>query len=124
MNSSICKSVMIAMLTVLLASATVNAQWSVPSSDVVIIRGGWLFDGISDTRRKNTGIVIRDGRFVEIDANLSDKNLSTARVISLTESETILPGMIDLHAHYNFDLVDAGRAEEVIYNGIIFLATE
>ena len=110
------------MLTVLLASATVNAQWAVPSSDVVIIRGGWLFDGISDTRRKNTGIVIRDGRFVEIDANLSDKNLSTARVIRLTESETILLGLIDLHAHYNFDLVDAGRAEEVVYNGIIFLA--
>ena len=122
MNSSICKLVVIATLTVLLAPATVNAQWSAPSSDVVIIRGGWLFDGISETRRKNTGIVIRDGRFVEIDADISDKNLSTARVISLTESETILPGMIDLHAHYNFDLVDAGRAEEVVYNGIIFLA--
>ncbi len=52
MNLSIGKSVMITMLTVLLASATVNAQWSVPSSDVVIIRGGWLFDEISDTRRK------------------------------------------------------------------------
>jgi len=30
--------------------------------------------------------------------------------------------MIDLHAHYNFDLVDNGRVEEVVYNGIVFLA--
>jgi imidazolonepropionase-like amidohydrolase len=30
--------------------------------------------------------------------------------------------MIDLHAHYNFDLVDVGRVEEVVNNGIIFLA--
>ena len=28
--------------------------------------------------------------------------------------------MIDLHAHYNLDLVDAGRVEEVVYNGICF----
>ncbi len=31
-------------------------------------------------------------------------------------------GRIDLHAHYNLDLVDNGRVEEVIYNGIVFLA--
>ena len=30
--------------------------------------------------------------------------------------------MIDLHAHYNLDLVDNGRVEEVVYNSIIFLA--
>ena len=30
--------------------------------------------------------------------------------------------MIDLHAHYNFDFIDEGRAEEVVNNGIIFLA--
>jgi imidazolonepropionase-like amidohydrolase len=42
--------------------------------------------------------------------------------MELQDSDTILPGMIDLHAHYNFDLVDNGRVEEVVYNGIIFLA--
>ena len=48
--------------------------------------------------------------------------LITANVINLGETDTILPGMIDLHAHYNFDLVDNGRVEEVVYNGIVFLA--
>ena len=109
-------------LCLLLAPAAVHAQWSVPPSDQIIVRGGWLFDGISDTRRRNTGIVIRDGIFAEIDADLEESILTAANVIDLTDSETIMPGMIDLHAHYNFDLVDNGRAEEVAYNGIIFLA--
>ncbi len=76
-----------------------NAQWTEPSVDELIIRGGWLFDGISDTRRQNSGIVIRDGTILEVDADLKDAVLSAATVIDLTESDTILPGMIDLHAH-------------------------
>jgi imidazolonepropionase-like amidohydrolase len=109
-------------LCLLLTAGAAHAQWSQPFSDQVVIRGGWLFDGVSDSRRRNTGIVIRDGIFVEIDADLEDRVLTGANVIDLTHSETIVPGMIDLHAHYNFDLVDKGRAEEVVYNGIIFLA--
>jgi len=116
------KSLGLTALCLLLAPAGIYAQWSEPSSDQIIIRGGWLFDSVSDTRRRNTGIVIRDGIFVEIDADLEERILSGSNEIDLTDSETILPGMIDLHAHYNFDLVDKGRAEEVVYNGIIFLA--
>jgi imidazolonepropionase-like amidohydrolase len=122
MRAFIRKSLSTTALCLLLASAAVHAQWSEPSSDQIIVRGGWLFDGISDTRRRNTGIVIRDGIFAEIDAELEESVLTAANVIDLTDSETIIPGMIDLHAHYNFDLVDNGRAEEVAYNGIIFLA--
>ena len=122
MHAFIRKSLGITALCLLLALTAVHAQWSEPSSDQIIIRGGWLFDSVSDTRRRNTGIVIRDGIFVEIDVELEERVLTGANVIDLTDSETIIPGMIDLHAHYNFDLVDNGRAEEVVYNGIIFLA--
>ena len=111
-----------AVLSVLLAPAPANAQWSEAGSGELIIRGGWVFDGVSDTRQKNTGIVIRNGKFAAIDADLQGKVPAEASVIDLSDAETILPGMIDLHAHYNFDLVDKGRAEEVVYNGIIFLA--
>ena len=103
-------------------AASASAQWSEPAADEIIVRGGWLFDGVSDTRRQNTGIVIRDGKFAEVDADLQEQVLAAANVIDLTEDDTILPGMIDLHAHYNFNLVDVGRTEEVVYNGIIFLA--
>ena len=109
-------------LILLFLSCASYAQWSKPPSEEIVIRGGWLFDGISDTRRLNKGIVIREGKIIEIDANIQGGNLSGTNVIDLTESETILPGMIDLHAHYNFDLVDVGRVEEVVNNGIIFLA--
>ncbi len=122
MYAFIQKSLGITALCLLLAPTAFHAQWSEPDSDQIIIRGGWLFDSVSDTRRRNTGIVIRDGIFVEIDADLEERVLTGASVIDLTDSETIIPGMIDLHAHYNFDLVDNGRAEEVVYNGVIFLA--
>ena len=122
MNFSIIRFFNTTALILLLVSATAYSQWSEPPQEEIIIRGGWLFDGISDTRRQNTGIVIQQGKIVEVDANLQDKTFSTTNVIDLTDLETILPGMIDLHAHYNFDLVDEGRVEEVVYNGIIFLA--
>ena len=113
-----------ALVSILLsvAAGTASAQWSQAATGELIVRGGWLFDGVSESRRRNSGIVIRDGLFVEIDAELGDRIASADNVIDLTDSDTILPGMIDLHAHYNLDLVDNGRAEEVIYNGIIFLA--
>ena len=68
--------------------------------------------------------MIREGKIVEVDANIQGGNLSGTNVIDLTESETILPGMIDLHAHYNFDFIDEGRAEEVVNNGIIFFTSQ
>ena len=98
------------------------AQWAEAEEGQLVIRGGWLFDSVSDERRPNTGIVIRDGRIVAVDADVQQQVLSTANVIDLAESDTILPGMIDLHAHYNLDLVDNGRVEEVVFNGIVFLA--
>ncbi len=105
-----------------LVPALAIAQWSTPSQDDVVIRGGWLFDGITDDRRRNSGIIIKEGTFAAIDADLDNAVLSSTNVIDLSDTDTILPGMIDLHAHYNFDLVDNGRAEEVEFNGVIFLA--
>ena len=106
----------------LFASLTANAQWSDPEPGALVIRGGWLFDSVSDTRRRNTGIVIRDGSIVEVDADVAQLVVTADNVLDLQESDTVLPGMIDLHAHYNLDLVDKGRVEEVVHNGTIFLA--
>lgn len=96
------------------------AQWSDVSKGQLVIRGGWLFDGISDTRRHNSGIIITNGRITGIDDG--EPAPAGAKVIELNDNETILPGFIDLHAHYNFDLVDKGRVEEVVHNGTVFLA--
>jgi imidazolonepropionase-like amidohydrolase len=105
-----------------LAAVDANAQWSRPSAEVVVVLGGWLFDGVSDARKRNTGIVIRDGKFAEVGADLKGREFPKARLIDLDDDATILPGMFDLHAHYNLDLVDAGRVEEMRNNAILFLA--
>lgn len=88
----------------------------------MVVRGGWLFDGVSEARRRNAGIVIRDGEFAEVDADLETRIFPEARIIELADDATLLPGMFDLHPHYNLDLVDAGRAEEMRNNAILFLA--
>ena len=106
----------------MLLAATSDAQGAEPSAEVVVLRGGWLFDGIADARIRNTGIVIRDGKFSEVGADLKGRKFPKARVIDLDDDATILPGMFDLHAHYNLDLVDAGRAEEMRNNAMLFLA--
>jgi len=93
MNSSTVKMRFTTALVCLITAAA-NGQWSETSSDEIVIRGGWLFDGISDSRRQNSGIVIRDGKIVQVDASLQDTVLSATTVIDLAESDTILPGMI------------------------------
>jgi imidazolonepropionase-like amidohydrolase len=110
------------MVPLLLAPQLALAQWTTGQEGQLVIRGGWLFDSVSDERRPNTGIVIQAGKFVEVDAAVQLQISSTAKVVDLAESDTILPGMFDLHAHYNLDLVDKGRVEEVVSNGIVFLA--
>jgi imidazolonepropionase-like amidohydrolase len=110
------------MAPLLLAQHLALAQWAEGQQGRLVLRGGWLFDSVSDERRPNTGIAIEDGKIVEVDAGVQQQVLNTPDVVDLAETDTILPGMIDLHAHYNLDLVDKGRVEEVVYNGIVFLA--
>ena len=99
-----------------------NAQWTGPVQNELTIVGGWLFDGTTNELRTNPGIVIRNGRIVAV-GSLSETEFSEgAPVVELDSKATILPGFIDLHAHYNYDLIDQGRVEEVRYTGIIFLA--
>jgi adenine deaminase len=110
------------MVLVLLAPQLALAQWTAGQEGQLVIRGGWLFDGVGDERRRNTGLIIQDGKIAEVDAEVHEQVLSTAKVVDLAEADTILPGFIDLHAHYNLDLIDEGRVEEVVSNGIVFLA--
>ncbi|HIL82642.1 MAG TPA: amidohydrolase [Pseudomonadales bacterium] len=110
------------MMLIMLATQLVMAQRTEGQEGQLVIRGGWLFDSVSDKRRPNAGIVISDGKIVAVDAEVKQQVLNTAKVIDLADNDTVLPGMIDLHAHYNLDLVDKGRVEEVVYNGIVFLA--
>ena len=66
----------------------------------VVIRGGWLFDGVADARVQNEGILIRGGKFLNVAGGLGSYEVQGALVIDLDDEETIMPGMFDLHAHH------------------------
>ena len=105
-----------------LTPALADAQATGAEAGSLLIRGGWLFDGISEARRRNSGILVQGGKIAGTDVPADEQRSMPASTLELADSETILPGLIDLHAHYNLDLVDKGRVEEVVYNGIVFLA--
>ena len=69
--------------------------------ETTVIRGGWLFDSVSKQRRRNSGILIQGNKIVAVDV----KNYSGrySKVVQLRDDQTILPGFIDLHAHYSLD---------------------
>ena len=114
--------VMIVALALLLAQAQGTVQNIPPirQGDIVIL-GGQLFDGTSDALVPNRGIVVRQGIFLEVGADLASRDLTGAEVIRLQNDQTILPGLFDLHAHYAVDLFGAGRVDEYTANPLIFL---
>jgi len=87
----------------------------------IIITGGQLFDGVADTLRPNTGLVVRHGIFLQVGADLTGRDLTAAEVVRLQSDETVLPGLFDLHAHYAVDLFNAQRVDEYTANPLIFL---
>jgi imidazolonepropionase-like amidohydrolase len=113
------------LILIVLATAVggdLHAQFRSAVENELIITGGWLFDGTSDERKPNPGIVIRDGRFQAVGPVALAALPKPATVIELDDSQTLLPGMFDLHAHYNYDLLGQGRVEEVQHSGNVFLA--
>ncbi|MEM7360612.1 MAG: amidohydrolase family protein [Pseudomonadota bacterium] len=116
-------TVVLVLLSLLAVSATLadDAQQK-PASGALLIRGGWVFDAVGDARRPNSGILLRDGKIAAVDLPAEHAPPGDVQVLELATSETLLPGFFDLHAHYNLDLLDRGRVEEVVHNGVIFLA--
>jgi len=88
----------------------------------IVIKGGWLFDATGDDVVRNTGIVIKAGRFLEVGADLSLYNLTEAKIIELSDEDYILPGIFDLHSHHNVNLMRQIRRDECYVNPIVNLA--
>ena len=87
--------------------------------DVVLV-GGWVFTATSDVRTRNPGILIRAGKVLRVGGDLSVA--AQADTIRVADTETIIPGIFDLHAHYAMDLFNAGRVDEVVAYPALFLA--
>lgn len=65
----------------------------------LVITGGRVVDGVADTPRDRTAVVIEGDRVVELrDGSLTDAESEGAEVIDVAGA-TVLPGLIDAHVH-------------------------
>ena len=104
------------MLALLVFAPIAMAQQPTQRAPDIQIIGGWLFDTPTTTFVKNEGLAIEDGKFVHYDPSVLALNR-----IQLKQTDYILPGLIDCHAHYNVKLI-AKRREEFSVIPIQYLA--
>ena len=111
----------IALLLALLAGAArAQSAPTAPSSDIVVT-GGWLFTSTGKDRVHNPGLLIRAGKILSVGGDLSVAAPDAQR-ITLADTETVIPGLFDLHAHYAMELFNAGRKDETVAYPSLFLA--
>lgn len=84
-----------------------------------LVTGGHVFRTDTGKFEPNTGIAIQSGRFRRI--GVDPNKYRAKQTIELDESQYILPGLIDCHAHYNVRLIKK-RREEFTYMPIVYLA--
>lgn len=87
-------------------------------SQNLYIEGGWVFTGHSDRVEKNEGIHIRNGKIFSLKKVNSNWSYDT---LQLGDQDYILPGMIDLHAHYRVQFEDQVY-DDTLAQPLIFLA--
>jgi len=87
----------------------------------IVVTGGWLFTSTGNDRVRNPGVLIRAGKFLRVGGDLSIAAADAER-IALADTETVIPGLFDLHAHYAVELFNAGRKDETVAYPSLFLA--
>ena len=111
-------------LVVLVGAQSLQAQdseWALRDGDV-LLSGGHVFDAVADTIRPNGGILVRAGIIITLDAGVPANADGHPGVLRLSDGWTVLPGLVDLHAHYAVDLFGDGRVDEFTVNPVVFLA--
>ena len=88
------------------------------SGQNLYIEGGWLFTGLQNSVEKNNGLCIRNGKI--FDLNGTEDNWAYDTLI-LSDNDYILPGLIDLHAHYRVQFGDKVY-DDTLAQPLIFLA--
>ena len=94
------------LITVLLLGLFVPTSWGQQPAAAVILKAGKLFDARSGRMLANQAVLIERERIKEVgDAAVVSGHATNARVIDLS-SYTLLPGLIDCHAHILGNLKD------------------
>jgi imidazolonepropionase-like amidohydrolase len=85
-----------------------------------LVRGVRLIDGIADHARDGIDVVVDGDRIVSVDRHDPERVVATGTEVVDGAGRTLLPGLIDAHAHYTFDPTEgslqaiAARSDERI----------
>ncbi len=107
------------------AGAAVSLLLAAPlvgQEPVTWIRGGHLFDVHRGAMIPNPGIVIVGGRILSLGEPDPRLDRSTVREIALATDQYVLPGLVDVHAHYNVSMMEQPRNDELEAMPVLFLA--
>jgi len=110
----------LALVLVAILATALPAQRPAPEKDLVIT-GGWMFSAAGNDRVRNPGLLVRAGKILRVGGDISIAAADAER-IQLADSETVIPGLFDLHAHYAMELFGAGRKDETVAYPALFLA--
>lgn len=97
----------------------------VAQSGSLYLKGGHYFDVENLKMVENQGILIRGGRFYKLGHSPSESEPGDFEVIELGDDEYILPGIVDIHAHFRMDAFGSDSLREIDefkYNSIVYLA--
>lgn len=112
-------------LLLLLSFLLFTPFFLVAQSGPVYLKGGHYFDVENLRMVENEGILIRGGRFYKLGHSPSESEPGNFEVIELGDDEYILPGIVDIHAHFRMDAFGSDSLREIDefkYNSIVYLA--
>lgn len=107
------------MLVALVALPSMGSHIAADQQVDLAIRGGKYFDTTQGKFVANTGMIIKDGKLIGLNEDV--KKYSVKKTIELNANQFVLPGLIDLHAHYNVRLFKK-RREEFKAMPVVYLA--
>lgn len=80
----------------------------------LVVRGGTVYDGTSSSRSMRADVGVRDGKVVAVSASpLPDGQ----RTIDAT-GKWVIPGMIDIHTHYDAEILGSPGLGESVRHGV------
>ncbi|HSX70782.1 MAG TPA: amidohydrolase family protein [Pseudomonas sp.] len=86
----------------------------------VIIKNGLVFDGVSESGI-SADVGIKDGRVAAIARNLADD--TACQNILDAQGCWVMPGFLEMHSHYDAEVLTAAGLKESIRHGVTTVAT-
>ena len=94
---------------------------STDSTFDLVLRGGRVVDG-TGVPAYLADVGVRDGRIARV-GRVSDDELGAARQVIDVEGQTVMPGFVDIHTHYDAQLHFEPTASPASWHGVTTVVT-